>query len=255
MNQYFRVSIAEKNIEIECHNRTVFKKCRDYLNDFDTPDIRVSTTIEELEESVSHLPPIDESYEGVATTRFYGEAESLIVCKKISEKMLLFNTFLMHGAVVALNNYAYMFTAPSGTGKSTRIKLWKELYPESIVVNGDKPFIHIDNKQVIAYGSPWSGKEGWDTNIGVPLQAIFILERVEEGEASSIRKIDTGKAFPTLFRQSYHPENPELMRKTLFLLKELEEKVCIYKFRSELAPEAIELAYNMAKPQSILDNC
>ena len=249
MEDFFRISLAGKNVEVECHNRMVFRQCSNYLSKFDIPDLLITTSMEELEAEASLLPPITESYEGVATSRFYGGVESLIVQRKIAEGMIPFNAFLMHGSVVANGTQAYMFTAPSGTGKTTRIRLWKELYPDSVIVNGDKPLIKVEENEVLACGTPWSGKEGLNTNIMVPLRAVFLLERAADGEKSSINEVSLGEAFPFLLQQVYRPKDPELMKKTILLLKAVAEKVKFYQFRSARTQEAVKLAYETAGPR------
>lgn len=249
MVEFFRMSIAGKNIEVECYNRTVFKQCKQYLSEFDVPDLLISTTIDELEAEAAGLPPITESYDGVATTRFYGDIESLIVQRKIAEGMIPFNTFLMHGSVVANGNQAYMFTAPSGTGKTTRIRLWKELYPDSVIVNGDKPLIKIEENEVIACGTPWAGKEGWNTNTMVPLRAVFLLERAAEKEKTSIKELSLGEVFPFVLQQVYRPMDSDLMRKTILLLKAMAGRVKFYQFRSARTHEAVKLAFETARPK------
>lgn len=64
----------------------------------------------------------------------------------------------MHGTVVDHNGQAYMFTAPSGTGKTTHAKLWLDNLPDAFIVNGDKPFIIAGDEQPKACGTPWAGK-------------------------------------------------------------------------------------------------
>ena len=255
MIEFFRISLAQINIEIICNRRTVFYQCEGYLTSFTDPDVVISASVPEMEEEASRLPAITEFYEGVATTRYYGEIESTIVQRKIAEAMLAFDTFLMHGSVVALDNQAYMFTAPSGVGKTTRIRLWLHLYPDSIVVNGDKPLIKITDTQVIACGTPWCGKEGWNTNTMIPLKAIFLLERADEGEESSIKEVSLGKAFPFLLQQIYRPDDLCMMRKTLQLLKSLEGKVKIYNFRSTPTAESVQLAYETANLTISTEGC
>ena len=249
MEEFFRISIAEKNVEIVCHHRTVFKQCKDYLSSFEIPDFRITSTLEELETAVADFPPISEHYKGVATTRFYGEAESRVVYEKIALEMLSFDTFLLHGAVVAYKNHAYVFIAPSGTGKTTRIKLWLDAYPDSFIVNGDKPLIKIKERKAVACGTHWCGKEGYNTNTIGPIQAIFLLERVNSGEESSIKQISIGQAFPALLQQTYKPKGTTKMLKTIQLLKCLDGKVIFYEFRSLPNTEAIRLAYETACPR------
>lgn len=247
MIEVFKLSIAQINIEVTCRERTVFKECKGYLSSFAVPDLIISASMAELEAEANLLPPITESYEGVATTRFYGNIESKIIQQKIADNIPLFDSIVMHGSVVAFNNRGYMFTAPSGVGKTTRTRIWLDLYPSSIVVNGDKPIIKITDTQAFACGTPWCGKEGWNANTMVPLKAIFLLERADAEEESSVEEINIGKGFPFLLQQTHRPKDLGMMRKTLHLLKSLEGKVKIYKFRSTPTEESVKLAYETAK--------
>ena len=244
--EFFKIEIAGKKIEVECKYRIVLRFCRKYLASFDKPDFVVRASLEEL---VAGRMPIVNSmsqFEGVAF-RFADEfTEPYVIYRKIAEKMISYNTFLIHGSVVAKDGYAYMFTAPSGVGKTTRTRIWLDIYPDSIVINGDKPLIKINETQAIACGTPWCGKEGWNTNTMMPLRAIFLLERARDGEESSIEEVNIGKAFPFLLQQTYRPKDSNLMRATLLLLKALEGKVKIYRFRSTPTAESIQLAYETA---------
>ena len=58
----------------------------------------------------------------------------------------------MYGAVVADDGSGYMFTAPSGTGKSIHVALWKKYFENAEIINGDKPFIRVDESGVWVYG-------------------------------------------------------------------------------------------------------
>lgn len=245
--EYFKIEIAGTKIEVECRFRIVLRVCRNYLAKFDKPDFVVRASLEEL--IASRLPNADKinHFAGVAF-RFADEyAEPYIIYHKIAERMVDFNTFLMHGSVVAKDGYAYMFTASSGVGKTTRTRIWLDCFPGSIVVNGDKPLIKITSTQAIACGTPWCGKEGWNTNTMVPLRAIFLLERAREGEESSIEEVSIGNAFPFLLKQTYRPEDPNLMKKTLSLLKSLEGKVKFYRFWSTPTAESVQLAYETSQ--------
>lgn len=250
--KHLTIKIADLNIEIECLYCNAFFGFSKYLSFSSTPDIKIVISQGDIEKERLYHPEIKSpdiyiDNENVAVTYDYGCLEPFVALKQLANSVIPFDTFLMHGSVVALDNQAYMFTAPSGVGKTTRTKLFLDLYPGSVVVNGDKPLIKVAPTQVIACGTPWCGKEGWNTNTMVPLRAIFLLERAGEGEESSIEEVSLGKAFPFLLQQTHRPENPDLMRKTLTLLKSLEGKVKIYKFRSTPTEESVLLAYETAK--------
>ncbi len=58
----------------------------------------------------------------------------------------------MHGAVVSWKQEGYIFTAPSGTGKTTHVRLWKEhLGPDVEIINGDKPVLEVGEDEIIAF--------------------------------------------------------------------------------------------------------
>ena len=240
---FFKITLAGKNIIVKCRGKKGFTACKDYLAEFSQEDFSVYVSESILEENYSRLVKFSDD----KISNEIIELESVLISQEIARNMLSYNTFLMHGSVVALDNKAYMFSASSGVGKTTRTRLWLSMYPGSLVVNGDKPLIKITDSQAIACGTPWCGKEGWNTNTMVPLRAIFLLERADEREKSSIEEISLGKAIPFLLQQTYCPEEPELMRKTLALLKSLEGKVKIYRFCSTQTEDSIRLAYETAK--------
>ena len=246
-----KFSVASLNVEIDCLYGNAFRDFKPYHNMFDKPDILISVSQEDIDrELLKHPeimnPNVTVDDERVAVTYDYGCLEPFVALPKLADQVVLFETLLMHGAVIEKEGYAYMFTAPSGTGKTTRLRLWLNQYPDSTIINGDKPLIRIDSEKVYAYGTPWSGKEGWNTNTNAPLQAIFILERAEKDH---IEEISLGKAFPVLLQQTHCPLNPDLMRKTIRLLMSFEGRVKIYRYQSTLDPETVKLAFETAKPR------
>jgi len=66
-----------------------------------------------------------------------------------------------HGVAIEYDGKAYIFSASSGTGKSTRAFLWQKYLGENkvTIINGDKPILWFKDDEILACGSPWSGKE------------------------------------------------------------------------------------------------
>lgn len=248
------ICIAALNVEIICPFCTHFYDFREYMQQFDEPDVSIYISQKDLDqERLLHPeilnPAVSVDNDKVTVTYDYGCLEPFVALRKTADAVLPFDVFLFHGAVVEKDGYAYIFTAPSGTGKSTRIQLWLEKYPDSTVVNGDKPFIKITDDDILACGSPWSGKEGWNTNTMVPLRAIFLLERDDDHQGNLIEEIGIGKAFPFLLQQLHCPKNPDALRKTIQLIQSLHGKVRFYRFRSAPTKEAVQLAYETARPR------
>ena len=132
--------------------------------------------------------------------------ETLTVYRKIATAFLERSVLLMHGSVVAVDGEAYMFTALSGTGKSTHVRLWRKLFGDrAVMVNDDKPLVRIGGERAIVYGTPWDGKHHLSNNIAVPLKAIVVLRRGLENE---IHPLTVQEAFPTLLQQSFRTEDP-----------------------------------------------
>lgn len=170
--------------------------------------------------------------------------ESLAVYRKIAEKMPDYDTFLFHGSAIAVDGAGYLFTAKSGTGKSTHTRLWRELLGErAVMVNDDKPLIRVNpDGTALVYGTPWDGKHRLSSNIAVPLRAMCILERAEE---NSIQEISKEEALPMLIQQAYRPADPVALAKTLKLIDRLD--VRFYRLGCNMDISAAALSYEIMK--------
>ncbi len=164
--------------------------------------------------------------------------ETLAVQRKLSAWLLSQDVLLFHGSALSLDGRGYLFAAPSGTGKSTHARLWRERFGERVtMVNDDKPFLKITDEGVTVFGSPWSGKHRLDTNMSVPLQGIALLERAER---NSMERIGASEAVTRLLQQSYREEDVE---KIFPLVLKLAERTPVYRLRCNMDPEAAEVAY------------
>jgi len=236
--------IADKVIEINSLHSEVHAMCADYRFD-GTPDFSIEICQENID--FERKKSADEDiYEGHEIRHFPDSyLETLAVYRKIADKMLEYDTILFHGSVVAVDNQAFLFTAKSGTGKSTHTKLWREYFGDkAVMVNDDKPLIHVSENGVKVFGTPWDGKHRISTNISVPLKAVCILERAEENH---IEKISSKSAYAMLMQQIYRPLNPALMMSTLKLVDKLSQNTGLYRLGCNISTEAVEIAYNGMK--------
>lgn len=93
------------------------------------------------------------------------------------ERMLLeYDRFLLHASAVIHQGKAYLFSAPSGGGKSTHAELWRAHYGATLL-NGDKVVLEIQDGGCIAWGSPVAGSSGIYENMGAPVGGIFVLHK------------------------------------------------------------------------------
>lgn len=105
----------------------------------------------------------------------------------------------LHASCIELDGEAYAFSAPSGTGKSTRAGAWQEAFGAEMI-SGDRPLVDVKNMEV--YGVPWDGKEGCYRNVHFPLKVIFDIRR---SETTYLRKMSFSQKRKLLMRQCFIP--------------------------------------------------
>ena len=247
----FQIRLADKIVEIRSLYKQVYTYCESYVIGSDQlcdPDIVIETTYADLYSTVGKMrKTCPELYHVSENCPDLETIERISIYEKIADAMLDHDTLLIHGSVLSTDSNGYMITASSGVGKTTRTKLWIDNIPNSIVVNGDKPLIKFSEDEILVYGTPWSGKEGWNYNTSVPLKAILFLERADEGESDTIIPMDTADGMIRLLNQTYQPPYDKAIYRILQLFKRMEGKVNFYLFRSAPTPEAVKLAYETVK--------
>ena len=237
----FRIKIADLVTEVQPLFESTRDYCRKYLSD-ETPDYHICITEDDLifEQKMLDIEAVEE---GLKRRRFSGPfLERTAIQRKIAEKLLEYNTLLMHGSTVGLDGYAYLFTAHCGTGKSTHTRLWREVFGErAIMINDDKPFLQVRQGHVVAFGSPWSGKHGLDHNIALPLKGVCILSR---GSVNRICATLPEDAAEMLRHQCMIPANPVLQAKALSLVDDLMNFVPLWKMECTKDPEAARISWS-----------
>ncbi len=186
---------------------------------------------------------IDKERQKADSAHHYSNAylETLALYRKIAAGLLDYDTLLFHGSVIAVDNSAYLFTAKSGTGKSTHTRLWRELFGvRAVMVNDDKPLLRVTEHGATAYGTPWNGKHRLSTNIAVPLKAVCILER---DETNHIAPVTAREAWPMLMQQSIRPADPVRLKQVMCLIDGLSANVKLYRLGCNMDPSAAEAAY------------
>lgn len=241
MKDTFTLKLLDKNIRITALYDYIREYCHNYLTDSDSIDFEIVVNEGDIEYERKRSAAEDKK-EGVPTRNFRDEyLETLAVYRKIAEKMLDYDTVLFHGSAVAVDGAAYLFTAKSGTGKSTHTRLWREYLGErAVMINDDKPLISLSESGIMVYGTPWDGKHRLNTNMGASLKAICILERAEE---NSIEEITASAAYNMLVQQTYKPKGAAKLIKTLQLIDKLSENVKLYRLGCNMAIQAAEISY------------
>lgn len=234
----FCIKIAGIPIGIDNRAGYVKRLCRGYEVEDETPDFTVSVTEEEVNQTMGCLERFS-----------YGYVESLCLYRKICLRLAKYQTFIMHAAVVTVDGKAYAFTAPSGTGKTTHIRLWMELWGDRAkVLNGDKPLFRFIDGVLYACGTPWQGKEHMGENIMCPVQGICFLEQNPENH---IRPLGTQEVIQRIFHQLLIPTEEKEFDLYWALLEKLLDTTPFYLLQCNRDLEAARLSYETMRRKEV----
>ncbi len=224
------IRLGHLTVDIQPKHQYLVGLCRPYAAPADAvPDFSVAVSDEEIRREAACDPHATDDVR-----------EAAAVYRKLCRTALAYDTFLFHGSAVALDGVAYLFTAPSGTGKSTHTALWKRVFGDrAVIVNDDKPLLHVTSEGVTVCGTPWDGKHRRSTPGVFPLKAICILER---GAENKVEPLAAKEAYPLLLGQTNRPANPAYMQTTLTLLDRAMEKLKFYKLTCNMSPDAARVA-------------
>lgn len=191
-------------------------------------DFKLELTVQALEKERLAYPKVSPAL-----------IESLCLCRMLSEKLASYDCFLLHASAVAYQNRAYLFTAPSGTGKSTHTSLWVKNFPGAEIINDDKPYIRKIDGVWYACGSPWSGKERINSNRVEKVGGICIIER---SAVNIITPLPIDKMFSALLRQIYIPDTAPLADTVVGLAEDFTENSARYLLCCNMESSAAELS-------------
>lgn len=252
----FTIKLADTVIEIESNFPNANGFYREYLTEGGTP----AFTVRPRPEDVAAEAAGGERDGGEGDGGEWAEAapehlETLAVLRLIADKMPLYGRFLVHGAAITFRGKAYLFTAPSGTGKTTHIYLWRKFLGDAVgIVNGDKPFLAVDSAVdgtedaegadredlIRVCGSPWAGKESWQRNCAAPLNGICFIR---QAEGNTIRRLAPENCLDLLMRQVYLPADPIAAGKVLELTDRLLQKIPVFLLECNISEEAVRCSF------------
>ncbi len=227
----FNIELAGLTIEVNSRFDYCRRFCHDYLTDNKTPDFSVYAEDKLIDELRSYTLDIRDEF-----------LERDAIYSAIASKLPHHNRVALHGACISYRDKAYLFTAASGTGKSTHVGLWKRYLGEDVgIINGDKPIFHVkDDGSVRAYDTPWCGKEGWNRKQSADMAGICFLRR---GEKNRIRPIEPDEAVSLMLRQMFHPYEEEATELMLGLFDEILSRLPMYLLECDISEEAVKLSF------------
>lgn len=155
--------------------------------------------------------------------------------------LLEHNGMMVHSSCVEKDGKAYLFSADSGTGKSTHTHLWLKNLSGTSLINDDKPALILDDEIWYACGTPFSGKHDKSRNVKIPVRAIVFVER---SETNYVEKISVAEATKRLIKQTIRPIDMSLAYKMLEKVDLLLRRVPVFLLHCNMDDEAAIVSYN-----------
>ncbi len=170
--------------------------------------------------------------------------EYLYTGEAFADRLAYLGGLVMHGSAISYDGKGIVFSAPSGTGKSTHTGLWKKQYGDRVVhINDDKPAIRFLESGPVVYGTPWSGKTDTNSNSSAPLKAVVFLKQAPENR---IQPLSVADAIAHIYRETFRPFYDEaLSMKVLEAAERLIQSVPVFLLECTISSQAVELVKNI----------
>ena len=227
-----RYKIADVVFDAQITYAYTAKLCKNYEYDGEEkPEFTAIVTANDIAEEKKFGPEFPDAY-----------LESLALFRKLCDYTLSNKDgIIFHSSAVMVDGEAYLFTAPSGTGKSTHTRLWREMLGDKVVmINDDKPIIRYIDGEFYVYGTPWNGKHHLDTNTRAKIKAICKISQAKENK---IVKANSAEMLLTILNQTIRPPQLDKLDKLLNLIDKLLKKVSLYHLECNISEEAAKLSY------------
>lgn len=139
--------------------------------------------------------------------------------------LLRFGGLILHSSFIAKSGKGILFSAPSGTGKSTQADLWHMLRDYDII-NGDRAGLCKKDDRWKAYGLPYAGSSSIYRNEFADISAIVVLR---QGRENRISKVDGSMLIRYLYPEiTLHPWDEDYVKTVFDLLHSLVQDVPVY---------------------------
>ncbi len=148
------------------------------------------------------------------------------------------DAFVLHASYIVRDGKALLFSAPSGTGKSTQAELWK-IHRGCEIVNGDRVIVSRENGQFYANGAYVAGSSRISKNVTVPLGNIILLEQAAH---CAVKPLSAPRKLKRLLCEcSFDMYDSEQYTKMMELVSDLLSRIPVICYGCTKSPEAVEI--------------
>ena len=154
------------------------------------------------------------------------------------EKLLLeHDGLILHSSSVLYHDSALLFTAPSGTGKSTQADLWKK-YAGAEGLNGDRNILIRMGDTWYCCGLPWHGSSPDCRNARAEILCICMIRQYPEDQVVAMSAMSKIKyLYSEVTKNSW---DAAFVEKAFTLLESLVTGVKMVQLNCTLYPSAVE---------------
>lgn len=169
----------------------------------------------------------------------FSNSQSVLNCVGLETILLWHRTLLLHSAFICTGDgRGILFSAPSGTGKSTQAELWKR-YRSAEILNGDRAGLVKRDGCWIASGLPYAGTSGIYRNASAPLSAIVVLRQAQK---NAIQRLHPAPAIRYLYPElTLHRWESDSVAQAMDLLSDLVASVPVFLLECRPDEEAVNL--------------
>ena len=184
------------------------------------------------EESVLYLPRVNH----------VTSLQMLFSRMGLEQTLARFHHIILHSSFIIHQGKGIVFTAPSGTGKSTQADLWETCVPGTEIINGDRSVLSIRNDQPYVSGIPFCGSSGISKKKEAPLSAVVVLR---QGKENQIRKLSGMEAVRLLYGEcSVNIWDQRGVENILSVLEKIIEVVPVYYYACRKDKTAVKTLYH-----------
>lgn len=170
-------------------------------------------------------------------------AENIILCNMFNHRLLKYYGSYIHSSALKYNDKVYLFSGPSGEGKSTHTRKWCRLFPDKTrVINDDKPSFRIIDGKCIVYGTPFAGGTDIQLNDSAELGAIVFIERSQENR---LVRLDNRQAITEIMKQTPKRYSSRAQSRLLSMYSDIITAYPVYKLYCENNDGAVEAAFEI----------
>lgn len=144
--------------------------------------------------------------------------------------------YALHSASIRYQEMAWLFSGPSGTGKSTHTNLWKQ-HVSTPVVNGDLNLLAFQDGKPVIHGIPWCGTSKIYDSHTWPLGGITLLKQEPDNR---LIPLENSKLCLAVLQRFISPLWTETMlQQAAAFVEQLSGQIFLSKLGCTISPEAV----------------